>query len=38
MKGTEYFVWLLTSAVLTEKYNVLINGEELISTAEYLML
>jgi hypothetical protein len=38
MKGTGYFVSLWTSVVITEKYNVTVNSEELIGTAEYLTL
>ena len=38
MKETEYFVSLQTSVVLTDDYNVMINSEGLIGTAEYLML
>jgi hypothetical protein len=38
MKGTEYFVTLQTSVVLTEEYNVTVNSEELIGTTEYLTL
>ena len=37
MKGTEYFVCLWTSVVLTEKYNVTFHSEELIGT-RYLAL
>jgi len=36
MKG--YFVSLQTRVVLTDKYNVVINSEELIGTTEYLKL
>jgi hypothetical protein len=36
MKGTEYFVSLSTSVVITEEYNVMVNSEELIGTTEYL--
>jgi hypothetical protein len=36
MKGTEYFVSLETSVVLTEEYNVMVNSKELIGTTEYL--
>jgi len=35
-KGTEYSVLLKTSVVLTEKYNVAVNCEELTGTTEYL--
>ena len=38
MKGTEYFVSLYTSVVITEEYSVMVNSEELIGTAEYLTL
>jgi len=38
MKQTEYFVSLQMSAVLTEKYNVTVNGQKLIGTTEYLTL
>jgi hypothetical protein len=36
MKGSEYFVSLQTSVVITEDDNVMVNSEELISTTEYL--
>jgi hypothetical protein len=36
MKGTEYFVSLQKSVVITEEYNVMVNSEELIGTTEYL--
>jgi hypothetical protein len=36
MTGTEYFVSLYTSVVITEEYNVMVNSEELIGTTEYL--
>jgi len=36
MNRTEYFVSLETSVVLTEEYNVMVNGVELIGTTEYL--
>jgi hypothetical protein len=36
MKVTEYFLSLETSVVLTEEYNVTVNGEELIGTTEYV--
>jgi hypothetical protein len=36
MKGTEYFVSLQTSVVITEECNVMVNSEELIGTTEYL--
>ena len=38
MKGTEYFVSLLTSAIITEECNVMVNGDKLIGTTEYLTL
>ena len=38
MKGTEHFVSLYTSVVITEQYKVMVNSEELIGTAEYLTL
>jgi hypothetical protein len=38
MKGTEYFVSLQTSVVITEWYSVMVNIEELIGTTEYLTL
>jgi hypothetical protein len=38
MKGTEYFVLLQMSAVITKECNVIINSEELIGTPEYLIL
>jgi hypothetical protein len=38
MKATEYFVLLWISVVITEEYNVVVNGEELICTIEYLTL
>jgi hypothetical protein len=38
MKGTEYFVSLYTSVVVTDVYNVMVNSEELIGTTEYLTL
>jgi hypothetical protein len=37
-KRTEYFMSLKTSVVITEKYNIMGNSEELICTAEYLTL
>ena len=37
IEGTEYFVSLQTSVVLTEKYNVTVHSEELIGT-RYLAL
>jgi hypothetical protein len=38
MNGTEYFVSLKTSVVITEKCDVMVNSEELIGTTEYLTL
>jgi hypothetical protein len=38
MKGTAYFVSLYTSVVLNEKYNVMVNSEELIGTTEHVAL
>ena len=38
MKGTEYFVSLLTNVVLTEEYNVMANIEDLIGTTERVTL
>jgi hypothetical protein len=38
VKGTEYFVSLQTSVVITEECNVMVNSEELIGTTEYLTL
>ena len=38
MKGTEYFVSLLTSVVITEEYNIMVNSDELVGTTEYLTL
>jgi hypothetical protein len=38
LKGTEYFVSIYPSVVLTEWHNVMVNSDELIGTAEYLML
>jgi hypothetical protein len=38
MQGTEYFVSLQTSVVITEEYNVMVSSEEKVSTTEYLML
>ena len=32
MKGTEYFVSLEMSVVLTDDYNVMVNSKELIGT------
>jgi hypothetical protein len=36
-RGTEYFVSLYTSVVITDMYNVTVNSQELIGTTEYLM-
>jgi hypothetical protein len=36
MKGAKHFVVLYTSVVITEKYNVMVNSEQLIGTTEYL--
>jgi hypothetical protein len=38
MKETEYFMSLQTIVVIIEEYNVMVNSEELIGTAEYLTL
>jgi hypothetical protein len=38
IKGTEYFVSLQTSVVITEECNVMVNSDELIGTTEYLSL
>jgi hypothetical protein len=38
MKGTEYFVSLQTSVVITDENNFTVNSEELIGTAVYLTL
>jgi cellobiose-specific phosphotransferase system component IIC len=38
MKGTEYFVSLLTSVVTTERYNVMVNSGDLIRTPENVTL
>ena len=38
MKGTEYFVLLQVSVVLTDWYIVMVNSEDLTGTTEYLML
>ena len=38
MKGTVYMVSLQTIVLITEQYNVMVNSEELIGTAEYLTL
>jgi len=36
MKGTEYFVSLQTSVVITEDCNAMVNSGELIGAIEYL--
>ena len=38
MKGTEYFLSLQASVVLTEEYNVMVNSEEFVGGTEYLTL
>jgi hypothetical protein len=38
MKGTDVFVSLQTSVVLTEENNAVVNSEELIGTAVWLTL
>jgi hypothetical protein len=38
LKETGYFVSLYPSVVSTEWHNVMVNSDELIGTAEYLML
>jgi len=38
MKGTEYFVSLQTSVVITEEYKDMVNSDELICTTECLTL
>jgi hypothetical protein len=37
MDGTEYFLLLQKSVVVTDEYNVMVNSEELIGFTEYLM-
>jgi hypothetical protein len=37
-EGTEYFVSLQTSGVITGQCNVMVNSEELIGTIEYITL
>jgi len=37
MKGTDYFVSLQMSVVLTTKYNVMFNSDESIGTTEHVM-
>jgi hypothetical protein len=37
-KGTEYFVLLQMSVVITEEYNVMVNSEELIGSTEHVTL
>ena len=36
MKGTECFVLLQTSVVITEEYNIMVNSDKLICTTEHL--
>jgi hypothetical protein len=36
MKGDEYLLSLLTSVVPTEKYDIVVNSEELIGTTDYV--
>jgi hypothetical protein len=38
IKGTDYFVSLYTSVVITEEYDVTVNSDELIGTTENLTL
>jgi hypothetical protein len=38
MEGTEYFVSLQTSVVITEECNGMLNSDELIGATEYLTL
>jgi hypothetical protein len=38
MRGTEYFMLLQMSVVLTKEYNGMINSGGLIGSREYLML
>jgi len=38
VKRTEYFVSLQTGVVITEQFNVTVNGKELTDTTEYLTL
>jgi len=38
VKGTEYFVSLLTSVVISEGYYVNVNSEVLVGSTEYLTL
>jgi hypothetical protein len=38
IRGTEYFVLLQTSVVLTEEHNVMVNNEELTGTTEHLTI
>jgi hypothetical protein len=35
MKGTEYFMSLQTSVVITEEYNVMVNIKEFIGNTKY---
>jgi hypothetical protein len=38
MKGTEYLVSLQTSVVTTNRYNAMVNSEELIDITEHLTI
>lgn len=38
MKGTEYFVSLRMSVIMTKEYNVMVDSEELICATEHLTL
>jgi hypothetical protein len=38
MIRTEYFVSLWSSVFVTEKYNVMVNSDEVIGTTEYITL
>jgi hypothetical protein len=38
MKGTEYSVSLQMSVVLTDRYNIMVNSEELIGATEHVTL
>jgi hypothetical protein len=38
MKGTDYFLLLKTSVVITEKNNVMVKSEKLIGASEYMTL
>jgi hypothetical protein len=35
MKGNEYSISLLTSVVIIEEYNVMVNSKEVMGTTEY---